>query len=63
MFAYMQKIENNKLKMLRELRITKVDWNLNLSSIGFTLNNGQSCKAGNKDFNLSHSFDPAMKIT
>ena len=33
------------------------------NTIGFTLNDGQTCKAGTEDCNKSHSFDPTKKIT
>ena len=32
-------------------------------TLGLTLTDGESVKAGNKDFNHSHIFDSAKKIT
>jgi hypothetical protein len=38
-------------------------WN-GSNSLGFSLSDGQSCKAGTyKDFDESHIFDPSRKIT
>ncbi len=48
---------------IRNLFITEVQWN-GVLTFGLTLNNGESCKAGTKlDFDSSHSFDPAKKIS
>ena len=48
---------------LRNLTIEKVQWE-DIFTLGFTLNDGQSCKVGNHyDFKLSHTFDPNKKIT
>ena len=47
---------------LQNLTITQVQWKSN-STIGFTLNDGQNCKVGRRDFSRSHTFDPAKKIT
>ena len=33
------------------------------TSLSFTLDNGESVKAGRDDFNASHTFDPTKKIT
>ena len=47
---------------LRNLTITQVKWNGALT-IGFTISDSQSCKAGKENFINSHSFDQTKKIT
>ena len=32
-------------------------------SLGFTLSDGQTCKAGSYEFTESHTFEPSKKIT
>ena len=32
-------------------------------TVGVTLNDGQSCKAGTEDYGYSYTFDPSKKIT
>ena len=40
-----------------------MNWN-DWHKLGFTLGDGQSCKAGTKNnFNFNHVFDPSKKIT
>ena len=48
---------------LRNLKINQVQWSGFIHTIGFTLSDDQSCKAGTRDFNQSHTFDPTKKIT
>ena len=72
----MLEIGNKSVHELRSLIITEMKWSslFGLWSLGFTLNNGQSCRAGrNPDpdrlgldpykFAHSHTFDPTKKIT
>ena len=49
----------------KNLAITSVQWHTwdTCWALGFTLNDGQTCKAGEVDFEHSHIFDPAKKIT
>ncbi len=38
-------------------------WWSSVLSFGLNLSDGQTCKAGNNNFDQSHFFDPAKKIT
>ena len=58
-----KKLSNMSLQELKKLTITKVQWNAYFRTLGFTLNDSQSCKAGNENPNYSHIFDPAKRIT
>ena len=53
---------DESLQYLRNLTITQVYWHGNLT-IGLQLSDGQTCKAGDRDFINSHIFDPVKKIT
>ena len=53
---------NKSLSELRNFTITQVYWYGHLA-IGLKLSDGQTCKAGDRDFTNSHTFDPAKKIT
>ena len=56
-------LRNKNWEELRDLNIAKVQWYHHFT-FGFTLSDGQSCKAGTTyDFKKSHSFDPNKKIT
>jgi hypothetical protein len=56
-------LANKSWQELRSLTISQVQWFEN-RTIGFTLNDNQSCKAGSKvNFKSIHNFDPAKKIT
>ena len=49
---------------LKTLRLTRVEWFMpNIVSLGFTLNDGQSCKAGKYGFNNSFDFPAHRKIS
>ena len=51
------------LQELRNLAITQVQW-YGVNSLGFTLSDGKTCKAGTSyDFAKSHVFDKSKKIT
>ena len=58
------KLESKNSQELINMSITQVEWNDN-HSIGFTLNDGQSCKAkaGPNSFPYRYTFDPSKKIT
>ena len=58
----MSKIIHKSFQELRNLQITKVEWCDKLF-LGFTLSDGQTCNAGQYNFNQSHVFDPAKKTT
>ncbi len=49
-------IREKTLEQITNLYITKVEWNSELSSIGFTLSDGQTCKVGEYDFDDSFDF-------
>ena len=49
-FPNMALIREKTLEQITNLYITKVEWNSELSSIGFTLSDGQTCKVGENDF-------------
>ena len=64
------KLATMSLQELRNLTITKVEWNDNLQSFRLTLNDGQSVEAlYEKEIGslcgeiYSHNFDPSKKIT
>ena len=57
-----QKLAGKSFKELCNLAFQKVQWCGN-ATLGFVLNDGQSCKAGKEDFNESHTFNPTKKIT
>ena len=61
----MLEIGNKSVHELRSLIITEMKWSslFGLWSLGFTLNNRQTCKSGIASFNDSHSFNPTKKIT
>ena len=49
---------------IKNLTITKVEWAGRCVTLGFSLSDGQSVKAGpTPGFNESHIFNPAKKIT
>ncbi len=43
-----------KFEDLKNLQIVKIEWDY-WNSLGFTLSNGQTCKAGLTDFNQSYT--------
>ena len=54
------------LQKIRNLAITKVQWNCNLSNLtlGFTLSDGKTCRAGTSfDFDRRYVFKQSKKIT
>ena len=53
---------HKSLETFKNLRITQVKWNKS-ATLGFTLSDGQSCKAGKLDFKRTHNFNPTKKIT
>ena len=55
-------LAENSWEELRNLKITQLHWFI-IYSLGFTLSDGQTCKAGKHDFQNSHFFDPTKKIT
>ncbi len=60
----MLSLAKRSLEELRKLRIIKVKWiGIATYSLGFTLSDGQTCKAGRNGFSERHTFDPAKKIT
>ena len=60
----MTTLTDQSLSQLRNMTITQLQWmDGHLLTFGLTLNDGQTCKAGPSDFNKSHKFDPANKIT
>ena len=58
-------IAHKSMTELKNLAITKVQWcSYKLETIAFSINDGQSCKAGSREACYeSHVFDPAKKIT
>ena len=58
----MAEISNKHGHELRNLTIKRVQWN-DIASLGFTLTDGQTCKAGSDEFCDSHIFEPSKKIT
>ena len=55
-------LANKNGKQLRQLTIAQVDWYY-IDSLSFTLNDGQSVKAGKNLFPGKYTFDPTKKIT
>ena len=55
-------LAKKSLQELRDLTITQVQWQSN-ATLGFTLNDGQTCKAGSYDFDKSYTVDPDKNIT
>ena len=47
----MKILANKSFKELSSMRIKQLQWTKDLSALGFTLDNGQSVKAGTEDFN------------
>ena len=60
-YFFITLMEKN-IEDLRKLSVAKVQWCGNCS-LGFTLNDAQTCKAGTDEFTNSRKFDPAKKIT
>ena len=56
------RLKEKTLETVRMLKITQIQWN-DFASIGFTLSDGSFCKAGNKEFNQSHTFSAGDRIT
>ena len=59
---------DKSLEELLNLTITKVYWRsfngiLGFECLGFSLNDGQSCRAGERDYTKSYTFKQAKKIT
>ena len=50
------------LRELGNLAITQVWW-FGYLTLGFTLSNGKTCRAGTYTLDTSHTFDPSKKIT
>ena len=58
-----QNLFNKSEQDLKNLTIRKAHWDARIETLGFTLRDGEFCKAGTKfDFSYSHTFDPAKKI-
>ena len=57
-----RKLGEKCLEEIRNLTIIQVQWHYH-ATLGFTLNDAQSCKAGSYNFDECYSFDPAKKIT
>ena len=51
-----------KLKTTRVTKIQAYNNGHNISSIGVVLNDGRSCKAGEREFNESYDFDQSSKL-
>ena len=47
----MKILANKSFKELSSMKIKQLHWTKDLSALGFTLDNGQSVKAGTEDFN------------
>ncbi len=58
----MATLANLTWEELRQLQIAWVGW-YGIETVGFRLNDGQSCKAGAEQFGYSYNFDPNKKIT
>ena len=58
----MTTIGDKNWEELRQLTAKKVEWKT-VIILGLTLNDGQSCKAGTREFTNNHSFDPTKNIT
>ncbi len=61
-FPAVNMLANKNLQDLVSMRLTQVKWSA-ITTLGFTFQNGQTCKAGVENFQKSHTFDPAKKIT
>ena len=61
-FPDMSTLAKQNRQELKNLIITQVHWDKNCS-LGLTLNDDKSCKAGTVVCNNSHTFDPTKKIT
>jgi len=61
-FPDLGRIRAMTLEQIRNLSITKVQWHQDhVDTLGFTLSDGQTCRAGNS-YNYNNSFDfPADK--
>ena len=51
-----------KAFFFEQLSISKVKWN-DIYTLGFTLKNGQTVRAGTRNFTNSYTFNPKKKIT
>ena len=60
MVPEMQTITIKSLEELRKLRIKQVSWN-NAFTLGLTLSDAQTCKAGS-NYSSHHTFDKTDKI-
>ena len=62
-FPDMNRIRGMTLEQLVNLSITKVQWTQdNVHVLGFTLSDGQTCKAGTYDYNGNFDFPADKKI-
>ena len=62
-FPDMNRIRGMTLEQLVNLSITKVQWREDhVHVLGFTLSDGQTCKAGNYDYNGNFDFPADKKI-
>ena len=59
----MKILANKSFKELSSMKIKQLHWTKDLSALGFTLDNGQSVKAGKNLFPGKYTFDPTKKIT
>ncbi len=58
----MQKLEDKSAEELKNLAITQVLWN-GVSTLSFTLSDGQKCSVGKRGITNSYTFNPNLKIT
>ena len=63
LFPDMDRIRGMTLEQLTNLKIKKVQWyEGNICTLGLTLNDGQSCRAGSYDYNNNFDFPTEEKI-
>jgi hypothetical protein len=62
-FPDLGRIRAMTLEQIRNLSITKVQWYQDcVVTLGFTLSDGQTCRAGTLDYNRSFDFPADQKI-